>query len=258
MLSLNEIKRFYPASIHFAGGFLIREYLHYKILEAIYESDYAGSLVFMGGTCLRLIHGNNRFSEDLDFDNLKLNENEFAGIPQIIRQKMEREGYEIEIRSIHRKAFHCYIRFPRILFGEGLSGHREQKLLIQLDSETQGYAYQPEKYILNKFDVFTEIHITPIKTLLAQKLYAVLNRNKNKGRDFYDIVFLLSIQKEPDWEYLDKKVNIQDPSGLKKALIEHCETINLEEMARDVEPFLFDAKEIKKVLQFPDMIRQMF
>ncbi|MGI4871815.1 MAG: nucleotidyl transferase AbiEii/AbiGii toxin family protein [Janthinobacterium lividum] len=26
-------------------------------------------LLFPGGTCLRIVHGNQRFSEDLDFDN---------------------------------------------------------------------------------------------------------------------------------------------------------------------------------------------
>ncbi len=51
--------------------------------------------------------------------------------------------------------------------------------------------YHCGHFILDKFDVFTQINTTPKELLLAQKFYAVINRKRNKGRDFFDIVFLL-------------------------------------------------------------------
>lgn len=258
MLSLKEIKKFYPESLHHAGRFLIREYLQHKILEIIYESEFAGSLVFLGGTCLRLVHGNNRFSEDLDFDNQGLKKNDFTDVSKLIRNGLRLEGYEIEINVVHRTAFHCYIRFPGLLFNEGLSGHKEQKILIQLDTEPQGYDYIPEKYLLNKLDIFTEILVTPLPTLLAQKFFAVLNRKRNKGRDFFDITFLLSMQVKPDWKYLEQKIGINDKASLKEAILDHCSNINMQEMARDVEPFLFYGKDAKKILKFPQLINQVY
>lgn len=258
MLSLAEIKKFYPEYLHHSGDFLIREYLQYKILEKIYESEYAYKLVFLGGTCLRIKYGNQRFSEDLDFDNINLNADEFTEVSALVEKELALEGYETEIKVIHKTAFHLHIRFPGLLYQEGLSGHKEQKILIQLDTEPQHYEYQPDNYLINKFDVFTEINTVPLATILSQKFFAVLNRIRNKGRDFYDIAFILSMQTEPDWKYLKQKTGIDNKSDLKQSLIDHCNHIDMEEMAKDVEPFLFNAKEAKRVSMFPQLIDQTY
>ena len=44
-----------------------KELLHYDILFALEKEGLLDQLVFQGGTSLRLCHGANRFSEDLDF-----------------------------------------------------------------------------------------------------------------------------------------------------------------------------------------------
>jgi predicted nucleotidyltransferase component of viral defense system len=72
MLELQEIKRFYPDNLHRFDRFLLKEYLQYKILEIVFSSIYASKICFIGGTCLRIVHQNLRFSEDLDFDNFNL------------------------------------------------------------------------------------------------------------------------------------------------------------------------------------------
>jgi len=258
MLSLSEIKRFYPENLHGAGEFLIREYLQFKILQIVYESKFARSLIFLGGSCIRIVYGNTRFSEDLDFDNLGLSELDFSFISDIIHKELELQGYDVEIKAVQKGAYHCYIRFPGLLFESGLSSHLEQKILIQLDTEPQKYSYDPETYLLNKFDVFCEIFLTPPATLLAQKFFAILNRKRNKGRDFYDIVFLLGMINEPDWRYLDEKLDISNRKTLKEAVLTHCNKIDMNEMAEDVEPFLFKAADNKRVINFAKLVEQKF
>lgn len=44
-----------------------KELLHYRILDAMMREGFFSSLVFQGGTSLRLCHGSPRYSEDLDF-----------------------------------------------------------------------------------------------------------------------------------------------------------------------------------------------
>lgn len=44
-----------------------RELLHYEIPQALEAKGLLEMLVFQGGTCLRLCHGADRYSEDLDF-----------------------------------------------------------------------------------------------------------------------------------------------------------------------------------------------
>ena len=139
---------------------------------------------------------------------------------------MELEGYIVEIKNIVKGAFHCNIRFPGLLFQNGLSGYQEEKILIQLDSEAQGFEFKPELYFLNKFDIFTTIPIASKSLLFAQKFYAILNRKRNKGRDFFDVVCLLSIEMKPDYEFLNLKQGVTNEKELKDVIPTHCKTHN--------------------------------
>jgi predicted nucleotidyltransferase component of viral defense system len=257
MLTLPEIEKNYPEPLRVFKRFILREYLQHKILQIIFDSEFAGGLVFLGGTCLRIVHGNTRFSEDLDFDNIQLKEDVFEKIALLIRKQLEQEGYHVEMRTVYRGAYHCYIRFPELLYREGLSGHPEEKILIQLDAEPQHFDFIPEKYILNRFDVFTSVFITPLDILLAQKFYAIINRERNKGRDFYDVVFILSKTDRPNYDYLKQKINIDNAKDLKEALLEKCSKIDMHAMAKDVQPFLFDPADMKKVILFEEYLRQI-
>lgn len=235
---------------------MLREYLQHKILEIIYESRFARNLCFLGGTCLRIVHGNRRFSEDLDFDNLGLQEADFEDVAGEIQINLEREGFRTELRTVMKGAWHCNVKFPGMLFEEGLSGHREEKILIQLDTEPQDYEYEPERYVLNRFEVFTTLLTTPLPLLMAQKLYAVVNRERNKGRDFFDLVFLMGKNITPDYGYLKLKMSITSSKKLKQTLLDTCGTIDMEDMAADVEPFLFDGSDVKKVRRFEQVVEQ--
>ncbi|MBW6484240.1 MAG: nucleotidyl transferase AbiEii/AbiGii toxin family protein [Vicingaceae bacterium] len=257
MLSIKEIENHYPDNLKPFKRFILREYLQYKILEIIFDSPFANKLCFLGGTCLRIVHNQQRFSEDLDFDNFNLTENEFLEVASYIEKQLKKEGYEVEFKNVLRGSFHCYIKFPNILFNERLTGHVEEKILIQLDTEPQNFVFEPETVILNKFDVFTSVFTTPTDILLAQKCYAVINRKRNKGRDFYDIVFLLGKNVLPNYDYLNLKLGINNSLKLKEAILEACSKINMQEMANDVAPFLFYPKDVKKVLLFEDYFKQV-
>jgi len=256
MISIENLLKYYPESLHPYKSFILREYLQYKILEIVFNSTYGNKLSFLGGTCLRLVHGNERFSEDIDFDNFNLSEEDFEEISKTIKTQLERQGYTIEIKNVYRGAFHCYIRFPKLLYDYRLTGHAEQKILIQLDTEPHNYSYTPENFILNQFDVFTPIKITPREILLSQKIYALINRNRKKGRDFYDVVFLLK-NTSPDFGYLELKLGIHDKKSLKEKILRVCEDVDLNELAGDVQPFLFKPEDARHIVLFPDYIRQI-
>ncbi|MFK7937567.1 MAG: nucleotidyl transferase AbiEii/AbiGii toxin family protein [Saprospiraceae bacterium] len=249
MMSLDEIRSFYPPNLHAKSDFLLREYLQYKILEILFNSDYARKFAFLGGTCSRIVHNNQRFSEDLDFDNFDLSANDFVQVSEIIKEELERNGYEVEIRNVMRSAFHCYIRFPNLLFETGLSGHREAKILINLDTEPQGFTFQPDEVFLNKFDVFTTIFTTPIDLLLSQKFLAITHRRRPKGRDFFDVIFLLS-RTQPNYDFLKQTLDISDGKQLKEHILTVCEAFDFKELAQDVEVFLFEPNDVKRILHF--------
>ena len=121
----------------------------------------------------------------------------------------------------------------------------------------QHFDYVPDKPILNKFEVFTQINVVPMNILLAQKIYAATNRKRAKGRDFFDIIFLYGLGARPDLGYLKKNLGLESQPQLREYLLEKTRHLNFSELAREVEPFLFDARDKNKVLLFRQFWEQL-
>ncbi len=255
MLNLDQISQQYPESLRPYQRALLREYLQYKILEIIFSWEHAAKLSFLGGTALRILYGNTRFSEDLDFDNFGVTPEEFASLAHVVQQGLEREGYRVEMNLAGKEAYRCNVRFLDILYDNALSEHQNEKILLQIDSAAHAIEYQPDRKMLNKFDVFTEIYATPLDLLLSQKMYAAMNRKRAKGRDFYDIVFLLSLTK-PNYPYLKEKIGVNNAQDLRARLVDHCLKLDFEALALDVRPFLFTPSDARRVEAFPAFITQ--
>lgn len=256
MLDLKEIKAQYPDQLQGFDRAILREYIQYKILQAIFESQYASKISFLGGTALRIVHGNTRFSEDIDLDNFGLPWVGFIELIEKVKRFLTLEGFNVEVHHVERGAYHCYLKFPKLLFDRGLSPHRDEKIQIQVDTVSQEYLYQPEVKILNKFDVFTEIRVTPLDVLLSQKIFTAVNRKRAKGRDFYDIIFLLARTK-PDPSFLFQKMGIRSVEELREVMLEKIRDFNFDNLAKDVAAFLIDEKQVKRVAMFREFWKQV-
>jgi predicted nucleotidyltransferase component of viral defense system len=250
MLTLEQIARQFPPHLTLQKKAMLREYLQCVILEVLFESHFAKRFSFLGGTCLRLVHGNTRFSEDLDFDNFGLTDADFDAVATLVQNGLVRQGFQVEVSNVHRGAYRCNIRFPGLLFEQGLSGHREEKILIQLDTESQGYPFQPQIFVLNRFGVFTRLVVTPPSLLLAQKLYTLVNRPRAKGRDYFDVVFLFSQNIQPDYAYLEAKMSAGTPGKLRATILNLLDQVDLDALAADVQPFLFYPEDDRRVRYF--------
>jgi predicted nucleotidyltransferase component of viral defense system len=249
MLEFNEIKEQYPEPLQSYERAILREYLQCKILQGVFESNHANKFSFLGGTALRIFYDNQRFSEDIDLDNFGLNWDEFDAVVRDVERFLSLEGFEVELRQIRREAYHLFLRFPKLLYQHGLSPLRDEKILIQVDTAAQGYEYQPEIRILNKFDVFSEIRVTPLSLLLSQKIFTATTRKRPKGRDFYDITFLLARTK-PDFNFLQEKMAVSTVDQLRAVVLDIISDYNFEDLAKDVAPFLINKKEMDRVKLF--------
>lgn len=254
MLSLSTIEKYYPTNERSFKKNILREYLQYKILEIIFNSNFSGQLAFLGGTNLRIVHQNSRFSEDLDFDNFGLTQEQFITLSDEIKKGLELQGYEVEIKNVFKTAYRSYIRMPKVLFDNDMSNLQNEKILIQIDTVPHAFDYVKDVEILSKFDVFTEIYATPLDILLSQKIYAAVNRPRAKGRDFFDIVFLLP-QTKPNYEYLDRKIQVHNSKELKDWLLTQVKDFDFDALAKDVEPFLIDPKQANRVTHFLSFIQ---
>lgn len=256
MLDLGQIKSEYPQALQGYERALVREYLQCKILQAIFESRFADRLSFLGGTALRIIHGNQRFSEDIDLDNFGLSWQDFGDLITIVKQFLTLEGLLVETTMVARDAFHCDLRFPRLLYEQGLSPLQQEKILIQLDTVAQGYPYQTDLKILNKFDIFTEIRVTPLNILLSQKIYTAVNRKRPKGRDFYDITFLWT-KTSPDFGFLSQKMGLSTSQQLHQAFLSKITHFDFDALAEDVAPFVISKDQVNRVRKFREFWEQL-
>ena len=255
MLTLKEIEKQYPENLRPFKRNILREYLQYKILEIIFNSSFANKLSFLGGTALRIVHGNTRFSEDLDFDNFGLSEKEFEELTEEVKNGMQKLGFAVEIRNVFKGAFRCYLKIPKILLDNELSLMPDEKILIQIDTAPHDFQYKPDKVIINKFDVFTQIFVTPLDILLSQKIYTIFNRKRAKGRDFFDTIFLFGLAK-PNYDYLKLKIGVDNWLDIKEKLLAELKNMDLGLLAKDVEPFLFNPSDSKKVMLFSEYLKQ--
>lgn len=141
-----------------------------------------------------------------------------------------------------------------MLFELGLSGYREERFLIKVESQDQEYEYKPHIVNIKRAGFFFPFSVPPDSILCAMKLSALLTRQK--GRDFYDAMFLLG-QTEPDYEYLATKRDIHNKEELKEALFNTIENTDLKKKYRDFEHLLFNKANAEKVLRFSEFVKEL-
>ncbi|MBU0712747.1 nucleotidyl transferase AbiEii/AbiGii toxin family protein [bacterium] len=228
---------------------LLREYLQHVILRQLFEMKLLQELVFQGGTALRIIYGLNRFSEDLDFQLLNApSRYSITATILKLRRNLEKQGYLISDTSVNEKTVSStFIWFEGLLAEFGLSLHSNEKLSVKIDLDTNppdGYGKQA--ILINRYFPFSLIqHDLP--SFLSGKLHAVLQRAYTKGRDYYDLVFLLSRWKglKPNIPFLSNTLTQTGYSGepvteqnWREIILRRINETEWDEVINDVEPFL--------------------
>lgn len=251
MLTIAQITGHFPPELQQRNprGILV-EYLQYELLDSLFKNPTAAALCFIGGTAIRILHDSHRFSEDLDFDNFSLSYAKFEELLKAACRDMEYKGFLIEYRLVERGAFHCYIRFPEILHKSGLSPDTGRKILIRIDSEAKERLYEPEKVFLNRFGVYRRIQAAPVEIILSQKMMTITGRKREKGRDVFDVSFLMGLSK-PDFPYIEKMLGMNKAEFLRQ-FNQRIEELDFNALARDVEPFLFSPEDQGRITTFMD------
>jgi len=260
MIDLSYIKSFFPAAIANEARFsryMLKEYLQLMVLDYLSSTTYIRKLSFIGGTNLRLIQGIDRFSEDLDFDCKGMDEKEFEEMTDGVVGYLKLNNIQVETRDKKNPKLTAYRRnlyFPELLFDLGLTGHREERFLIKVEAQDQGLKYEPEVVTLNRMGFFFNLQVPPMDILCAMKLSAVLSRQK--GRDFYDSIFLLS-KTRPNYNFLNARCGISSLSELKLSVKELLEEVDLNKKMQDFKHLLFNETNAERVLQFGNIIESI-
>ncbi len=260
MLNLEQILNYYPPQIKDNPAhqkYMVKEYIQLMILDFLSTSKFVKKITFIGGTNLRLIKGIDRFSEDLDFDCKDLHVEEFNEMALSVLTFLQRSGLNAISKEKENEkimAFRSRIFFPELLFDLMISGYKEERFLIKLETQNQEVNYIPKITTINNCGFFFTFPVPPDDILCSMKLSALLSRAK--GRDFYDAMFLLS-QTKPNYDYLFQKKQICNITVLKEKINELLKQIDLKHKSKDFEHLLFNKINSEKIIHFREFIDQL-
>jgi predicted nucleotidyltransferase component of viral defense system len=226
---------------------IYREYLQILFLKYFYRQKESQKIYFKGGTAIRLLYGSFRFSEDLDFTSLVKAE----GLKDLIAKS---------IRELSAEVTSVYFKKTKSM-AESFSGRIFQELpefkipiSIRLDFSLREKPVLSvdSSYLETIFPVSPYPLISHLKAeeMLAEKIRAILTRCR--GRDVFDIWFLLSKKVAVDWKLVNKKMAIYKKKANKEDLLRALEEFPQEEIKSDLARFLPTShrgliKEIKKL-----------
>lgn len=257
MIEMTTVRGFFPPQMRDNALFdkhMLKEYLQFMVLDFLSSTSYIRKMAFIGGTNLRLIKGIDRFSEDLDFDCKGMELDEFMRMTDDVILFLNRSGMNAQARDKNNSrltAFRRNIHFPQLLFDLELTGHKEERFLIKIETQDQGVNYTPISVNVRGCGFFFPLPVPSDDVLCAMKLSALFSRKK--GRDFYDAMFLLS-KTQPDYDFLKARSDIGSLVELKQAVKNTLQMVNLNEKKRDFEHLLFNRNNSDKILRFGEFI----
>jgi len=179
---------------------VIREYLQILFLSALYELRESSRIYFKGGTALRLLLNSFRFSEDLDFTSLR-SADEIKKLLRKIIRKINLIVPDVGLRQVK----------TNINSLTGLLRYKTDELKFPLNihlefSLREEPLTEKDAVIETLFPVSTYpvVKLLSWEEILAEKIRALMYRAK--GRDLFDIWYLLSKGTEIDWIMVNKKM----------------------------------------------------
>jgi predicted nucleotidyltransferase component of viral defense system len=195
----NRIREYGPAS-ELEQENILTETLQLYILASLAKADFFNAAEFQGGTCLRLIHGMERFSEDLDFV-LRQPDSAFdwARYLAAVHEDCAIEGIKFEVLDKTeaganvRKAFLKTESIGRLLeLKLPFSRHPERKIRIRLEIDANPPAGSVcETHYIN-FPLVAVLTVQNLPSGFAGKCHALLCRPYIKGRDWYDFAWYVA------------------------------------------------------------------
>lgn len=210
---------------------ILREYVQILFLDKFYQNTSIKRTYFKGGTAIRLLLASPRFSEDLDFSS-KQTPAELEKVVYSTVKELTAVLPNLTVKNL--ETIHGYS--AKIYLPTELS---TQPLTVKLDFSLRGNILETltsavETTLPVKIISIVE-HLSP-KELLAEKIHALINREK--GRDVFDLWFLLTKETPFDRKFIDKKLAFFSQKLDTKDLVVRIKNWPDKDLETDLRPFL--------------------
>ena len=225
------------------------------ILAGLYNGGFFNEAAFYGGTCLRIFHGLQRFSEDMDFSLLAPNEDfDFTKYFQPIIDQFALVDRNVEIKKKDKKNFgkveSAFLKDNTDVYDITFQTEKSIKIKIEVDTQPPMSFHTEQKLLLLPESFMTRCFTLPC--LYAGKMHALVYRawkNRVKGRDWYDFEWYVRHNVPLNFTHLHERAlqfnneDITKESFLEK-LNEHLSTTDINQVKADVLPFIRNPKEM--------------
>lgn len=239
----------------------LKEELQFYVLNFIYHHPEYNSWIMYGGSSLRIIHGLDRMSVDLDFE-----------VSHTITEKfLEELKKEIEDHFTNTYGAGPDFLTIKITTGRGLllkfhvgeelsSGHPSKQVHVKIDlNHFVAPKTVTERRPINRDQLSFVIITYNMSSLMASKLAAIFLRGtrgvgeatyEEKGRDIYDLLWYMNKKVVPDFDYLIAKgIDAKDPRALFDKLTLQINKVSDENLKQDLEPLFVDKTYIQNWLK---------
>ena len=225
------------------------------ILAGLYAGGFFESAAFYGGTCLRIFHGLQRFSEDMDFSLLAQSDKfDFTKYFPAIIDAFAMVGREVEIKKKDKKNFgkveSAFLKDNTDVYDVTFQTEKSIKIKIEVDTCPPLNFQTEQKLLLQPHSFMTRCFTLP--SLFAGKMHALVYRtwkNRVKGRDWYDFEWYVRNNVPLDFIHLSERCrqfNDEEitPASFKEKLLERLATADIKQVKADVLPFVRNPKEL--------------
>lgn len=257
----------------------LREIMQEIALAGLQRSRFFEVAAFYGGTALRIFHGLDRFSEDLDFSLLEVNP-DFSLQPYLngMARELAALGMEVTITKKEKtKQSNVESAFlkPDTAWQEiTLKGIVPQekpdklnaiiRIKLEVDKKPPLGFQTEEKLLVKPFSFYTKCYRLP--DLFAGKMHALLFRkwaNRVKGRDWYDMEWYVRKSIPLHLEHLAKRAkdsgnwsaDIMSKEAFFQLLNERISSVSMDQVKEDVVPFIKDYRKLD--IWSPDYFRDL-
>lgn len=248
---LDELSSYGELDVETRRNFL-KEELQFYVLNFIYHHPEYSKWIMYGGSALRIVHGLDRMSVDLDFE-----------VPYEITGKFLNK-LKREIRDYFKNTYGAKSDFLTIkivtnrglllkfYMGEDLlSDYPSKQIHVKIDLNSFVAPETVHEHRPINQGQFSFVIITyNMSALMASKIAAILLRNargvgkaiyKEKGRDIYDLLWYMNKKVVPDFDYLSAKgIDVNDARTLFDKLTFRMNKVNNENLKQDLTPLFIN------------------
>ncbi len=239
----------YDQSTEAARKNAIYEVSQQLVLAGLADGGFFDKAAFYGGTCLRIFHGLNRFSEDMDFTLLKKDEPfSFEQYFQPIINQFAMVGRAVEITKKDKKSFgkveSAFLKDNTDVYNLSFQTEKSIKVKIEVDTAPPLKFATEQKLLLQPKSFMTRCVTLPC--LFAGKMSALVFRawkTRIKGRDWYDFEWYVRNGVPMDWNHLQERIRESVGQEMtldqfRAALRERLATADISQVKADVLPFM--------------------